>query len=330
MMFLSVLFILMSIGFAQNAQTGGTLSSPPGFATRSDYVKSFTNEADVVHAYQSGLISKSESMLAHLAVENLKQQDFYGKVTDQYGQPVAQAAVVGYLRSDTGFGLNDETVKIFKTQTDAEGLFQFTGVRGARFGQKVSKDGYEMESAGYISQNGPQTSPGDRAIFMMWKLRGAEPMICTECQSRIPYDGNSTAFDLASGKKSASGDLRIKLSRFPLKIRRGRDKYDWDVKVEMLSGGLLVENDPYPYWAPEKGYQNSFEAGMTSNAVPWSAELQKSFYFKNGRGQYGRLSVDLSTDSMHPETGIMIRSWVNPSGAQNLEIDPKKLTIIRN
>jgi hypothetical protein len=131
-------------------------------------------------------------------------------------------------------------------------------------------------------------------------------------------------FNLTTGKKTTDGDLRIVLSRSPLKIHRGRDKYDWLVKIEMSNGGLLVESDPYPNWAPQTGYQSFFETGMSSNNVPWSGEFRQNFYIKNAQEQYGRLFIDLSSDSTRPDTGITVQTWVNPSGSQNLEFDPRK------
>jgi hypothetical protein len=145
-----------------------------------------------------------------------------------------------------------------------------------------------------------------------------------EFDSRVPYDGTSVSFNLATGKKDAAGDLKITLSRSPLRIRRGRDKYDWILKIETPTGGLFAENDAYPYWAPETGYKSSFEVNMSSNNIPWSAEWRQNFYIKNAQGKYGRLFIDLSTDSMRPDTGITVQTWINPSGSQNLEFDPKK------
>jgi len=142
--------------------------------------------------------------------------------------------------------------------------------------------------------------------------------------SRIPYDGTPVVFDLKNGNKTGNGDLQISLLRTPLQIRRGRDKYDWVAKIGIVNGGILPENDPYPYWAPETGYQPLFETSMSSNAIPWQAELRQNFYIESPQGQYGRLCIDLFTDSMRPDTGITVETWINPSGSQNLEFDPAK------
>ena len=158
----------------------------------------------------------------------------------------------------------------------------------------------------------------------MWKLRGPEPMIHTEFDSRVPYDGTSAMFDFVTSKKIPNGDLRVTLLRNPLQIQRGRDKFDWTVKIEMIGGGLLPENDLYPNWAPDSGYQSTFEVRERATDVPWAQDMSQNFYFKNSRDQYGRLFIGLSTDSMRPDTGISIQAWINPSGSQNLEFDPTK------
>src|SRR5207253_10736991 len=136
------------------------------------------------------------------------------------------------------------------------GMFQFTGVHGASLEVAVKKDGYEIgaRGEGYKGPVGEKTSPTDRAILTMWKLRGAEPMIHRAIDSHIPYDGTAAMLDLAAGKKVAdgSGDLRITLRRTPLQIAPGLSHpYNWDVKIETINGHILEENDPYPYWAPE-------------------------------------------------------------------------------
>ena len=310
---------------ASNMGSSNLPPPPPGFASRLDYIKSFTNENDAISAYRNGLVTRDEAATAHFLIGNTKAQDFYGKLVDQYGQPVTNAEIVGNVVMEYGWSA-PEKFERYTTKTDANGLFQFTGLHGAKLGVVPSKAGYELggHGEGRRESVAPQSSPNDRVTFTMWKLRGPEPMINKEMQLRVPYDGSPVVFSLATGKKAADGDLQVMLSRAPLKIKRGRDKYDWSVKIEILRGGLLAENDPYPNWAPENGYQTAFEASMSSNNVSWDGELIQNFYIKNKQGHYGRLYIDLSTDSMRPDTGITIRSWMNPSGSQNLEFDPKK------
>jgi hypothetical protein len=284
-----------------------------------------TNLQAQYEKYQKGQITKGQMMQSVWAANNQTPQDFYGKVIDQYGQPVVGARVNGDLMFIRGFDIG-EGKEVHTTQTDADGLFQFTGLRGWELAVAPSKSGYELgrNMTAMTLPAGGKTSTDNRAIFKMWKLKGAEPMTHMEFDSRVPYDGTSASFDLATGKKVVSGDLRVTLLRSPLQIQRGRDKFDWTVTIEMLNGGILPENDLYPNWAPDSGYRPSFEASMKATDIPWSRNLYQNFYFRNVQGQYGRLFVDLSTDSMRSDTGITIQTWVNPSGSQNLEFDSTK------
>jgi hypothetical protein len=163
-----------------------------------------------------------------------------------------------------------------------------------------------------------QPDPNNPVIFTMWKMRGAEKMVSSLFGSLIPHDGTPTTFDIATQKKSPDGDLRVTLSRSPLEIPRGLlHPYDWTVKIEMLHGGLIAENDPYPYFAPDSGYEPSFEFNMSSNTVPWTHELKQNFYIQSSHGQYGRMLVTVYTD-LTPAR-VRFDFWLNASGTQNLE-----------
>lgn len=306
-------------GLDREAPQLSTNPPPPGFATRWDYVKSFTNENDILNAYHAGLINYDEDILAMGRLGNTASVDTYGKVVDQNGQPIVGVDVRG--RVERGIGDYED----HNTETDAQGLFHFLGLHGQGLILDFQKKGYDFDER-WLPERPSDYLPDSNSplVFTMWKVRGAEPIIHNQFESRVPYNGTSAIFNLMTGKKTADGDLKITLSRSPLNIHRGRDKYDWTAKIELINGGLIVENDQYPYWAPETGYQSVFEASMSSNNVPWSAELRQNFYIKNAQNQYGRLFIDLFTDSMRPNTGITVETWINPSGSQNLEFDPRK------
>jgi hypothetical protein len=245
-------------------------------------------------------------------------------VVDQYGTPVVGAMVKGNVMTESLATSKEET---HITQTDQNGFFQFTGLHGTSFGMAPSKAGYEWASRGKACQMpvGEKTAIDNPAVLTMWKLRGAEPIKHIVFESQIPYDGTSATFNLQVGKKTGDGDLRITLLRSPLEIKPGLlHPYDWDVRIEFINGKIIGESDPYPYWAPENGYQMFFETGMNSIDRPWRPEFIQNFYFKNSQGQCGRMSVNLSTSSKDLETGITIEAWINPSGSQNLEFDPAK------
>jgi hypothetical protein len=86
----------------------------------------------------------------------------------------------------------------------------------------------------------------------------------------------------------------------------------------------LTQNDGYPNWAPDNGYQPAFSKSVIATNIPWQRSLTQNFYFRDSNGRYGRLFIDLATDSDNADTGIGIEAWINPSGSQNLEFDPAK------
>ena len=176
--------------------------------------------------------------------------------------------------------------------------------------------------AGFKMPVGGKTSPDDRAILTMWKLRGPEPLQNSVISAKIPHDGDPVVFDLGTGKQSSNGNFRVILYQSPLEIKTARERFDWGVRVEMPGGGLTGEDDPYPYWAPAGGYQPAFEFKVSSNSPEWQPNLKKNFYIKNAQGQYGLMRFNVYPG--RSPTGIEVRLTVNPSGSQNLEPAPAK------
>jgi hypothetical protein len=278
--------------------------------------------ADVAAKYNQGLIGKEQAMQAVILEENKKSLDMYGKVVDQYGNFVSGAKVRG------GIGLNISMVKSggeFRyTETDSQGLFNFLGIHGAGIGIWLQKEGYfynQKSLPGRPENYSPD--PNNPLVFTMWKIHGAEVLTGSDIDVKIPHDGTPTTFDITTGKVSPNGDFRVTLSQYPLEIKHGWDRFDWSVKVEILNGGMMEENDPYPYWAPTNGYQASFEFNESSNAVKWLGGLQqKIFYIKTAQGQYGLMNLKVFPG--RSPTGIEANFTVNPSGSQNLEPDFSK------
>jgi hypothetical protein len=305
-------------------QAPGTNSAEDSYttATNTNATRETATE-DIARRYNQGLINKAQAMRESLLAENLQPQDFYGKAIDQYGEPIANANVSGTLI------LNDGTyggirVKNYATITDGSGLFEFVGMHGESLNVRISKEGYKMgeRGEGYKGPIGSQTSPTDRATLTMWKIQGAETLAKSSIDARISHDGSPVTFDVATGKESSEGDLRVTLSRLPLDVRRGRDKFNWTAKVEMLNGGVVEENDPYPYLVPENGYQPFFEFNVSSNAVPWRPYLDKDFYIKNSQGQFGLMKLHINS-SVTPAR-LKADFTINPSGSRNLEPDFSK------
>jgi len=275
--------------------------------------------------------SNRQTVQGILLEENKKSLDVYGLVVDQYDAPVVGAKIRGSIGYNISMVQSGGELRY--TETDSQGRFNFLGIHGAGIGLWPQKSGY------YYNPKLPSTTrpddylvdPNNPLKFIMWKLKGTEPLEHIVFESRIPYDGTPVYFDLKTGKKLSNNEennesaFRIALSRSPLQIAPGLlHPYDWHVTFALPNGGICEANDLYPYWAPESGYQKIFEKSMGSNSVPWQAEVSRSFYIKSSQNHYGMIRVELMTNSKRPDTGIKLETWLNPSGSQNLEFDLEK------
>lgn len=293
--------------------SNSTLNQPP-VATVTTNIPN--DEAAITAKYRQSLIGKDEAVTETMMLRNKNSLDIYGRVIDQYGQPVVGAIIRGDSTLITGYMKN--TVETHFAETDTDGRFSFLGLHGAGMGIWPQKEGYFYNLK--LPSKRPdnyQPDPNNPVVFTMWKIHGVEPLTGQSVDAKIPYDGTPVTFDMTTGKESANGDLRVTLIRSPLEVRRGKDKFDWVVKIEMLHGGLIEESDPYPYWAPETSYQPSFEFNVSSNNVPWLSSLDDNFYVKNAQGQYGRMQFGVY--SAVTPARLQVGFTINPSGSQNLE-----------
>src|SRR5262249_13783147 len=148
-----------------------------------------------------------------------------------------------------------------------------------------------------------QTGPAERAIFVMWKLRGGEPMIHARVHAYIPCDGTMTRYSLVTGAKSPDGDLELTFTRNPIQIVRGTPFY-WKATVEFPNGGgLIAVNDTYPYEAPADGYESKLVIEMPTQMKSWNAGFVHSYYFRSG-DVYGRMTISIQADFQPPPTSF--------------------------
>lgn len=266
---------------------------------------------------------KATAMKAIWAAVNAQSLDFYGKVIDQYGQPVVGADVQGNVMLVEGYHTRDE---IHQAQTDKEGKFSFLGLHGYGLGIWPKKDGYTYDlKLPSKRPNDYQVAPSNSIVFTMWKLKGAEPMIHSKIHAYVPCDGTTVNFNLQTGRKTVSGDdLAVTLSRNPVNIDRSKP-YDWTLTLAITSGGLVEIADSYPNEAPAEGYQSSITISMPTTAIDWVHTLSRSYYFKSQDGQnYGRITINTTTNFQPPPTVFRADIYINPAGSRNLEFDPAK------
>lgn len=259
-------------------------------------------------------------------IKNHQPQNLYGKVIDQNGQPVAGVNVEGDIELMNGWIVGK--IEKHHTQTDANGLFQFTRLKGTTLSANVSKPGYEIDyRVGRIAPVRGQSSQNDRVTFVMCKILGGEPMVHDKKFYGINPDGRIFTIDLVNKKKTegtnAVGDLQVQIQR-PVPIKRG-GKFDWSFAVTAVGGGIIeVTNATYLNEAPESGYQPSCNVNMSAANQSWQEQIEKTFYFKSRDGKvFGRFHAAIIPN--YNDTSVFdIESYINPAGSRNLEFDPSK------
>ncbi len=293
-----------------------------GSAKSGDAVNSTPKTASSPDMMRDGLLA-----LNHQPIE------FYGKAVDQYGNPVIDAEITGSVIVRDGFR---ETVEKYSTRTDAQGGFELKGFYGERLGIRIVRTGYEQDlhegsSFKYskMYRHVHQPDPKNPVIFVMWKLVGAETMICCDMPHlHIPYDGTSAAIDLTTGKiVKQGGDLRLTLRRDPVQLKFQQRNFDWSVTIEGVNGGVLESTNYWMYSAPEKGYQPQLKISMPSTSTNWDHAVERLLYVKSRGGRHhARVSIRIFSDVDRPGegTGVVMESWLNPNGSRNLEFDSNK------
>jgi hypothetical protein len=228
-------------------------------------------------------------------------------------------------------GLTGDSFDYPVVTTDAQGRFAITDAKGALLTVKaLEKQGYEASSKkinqAYWYWRDPSQvfTPHSDApeIFRMWKKEGAEILLRKGINAPLRCDGTPSTFDLASGRTTGSGDLRVTLVRNPVDIKHGQRNYDWSLTIESLGGGLIESNDEQMYLAPSEGYKSQLIVKMPANAPDWTDEKSLRLYIKLKDGkQYARAEIKALVGAARETTPFYITSFINPSGSRNLEYD---------
>jgi len=270
--------------------------------------------------------NKEDSMSKVLNVLNEQPINFYGKVIDQYNNPVSGVTVIGTAAHSRKF--MEETFDSHTTTSDANGLFHFEGLSGMGLGINLKKDGYEYSSntnsfnysAVYTDKERHHPDANAPVIFKMWKQQGPQNLTPLGLSAYVPCDGSVVSFDLVTGRRAPSGgDVTVSFTRNPVKLQ-GANRYDWKLVVNVANGGVVAMNDQYPNEAPADGYQSQIVIDMPKDATPWLSQVTRNYYLKIRGQDYGRINFYVTTGFDEPPmAGLGIKGYMNPTGSRNLE-----------
>jgi hypothetical protein len=246
--------------------------------------------------------------------------EFYGTVKDQYEQPVEGANIAFTYNQYT----SPEGSSVTNAITDTNGFFSLSGVSGGSLGVSVAKDGYyAVKSSNHFNYTGMLGSerfyPDSRnpVVFHLKKKNAGAKLITSDNGMRRDLvvsglsDGTVKRVDFFTQQIGNTGQME--LSAF--KPAPGQPQSEWWFRMSIPDGGLIEENDEFPFEAPESGYQSSVDFHFHAGATNWATTVQKNFYIKFGQPpKYGRVYIDTAIDR-----GSFLRYAINPDGARNLE-----------
>lgn len=292
-----------------------------------------SESTDLFMKYQSGQISPQDYGRELLDTQNDVPIVFYGKLEDQFANPVTSAEVKGVTsihNSRTNGYAN------FMTMSDANGLFELDAGRGAVLSLFPQKTGYALATTGTEFKYSHMFNPdyfvcnsNNPVIIKMWKLRGAEHLIHFNVQTYIPIDGTPATFDLETGQRVTSGGDIIVADESPSSPHAGQT-YDWKAGIRAQNGGLALSQDDYGqmFQAPEASYDPELIFDYKKDTTPWQNSVKGMYYFTSRGGEiYGKLTIDLSTYVVRDGGAyITLTGYLNPGGSRNLEIDPTLVT----
>jgi hypothetical protein len=252
--------------------------------------------------------------------------EFYGKVLDQFGQPVAGADVK--LSWTTVIGPIPDPVKTISTDTN--GNFAVTGIRGKGIGIFVSKVGYDstpdwaqsFEYADFFHDNFHVPDSNNPVLFHLYKIQEADPMYLFRAHDELDPSGKSLTLDMAQGKTGVNGDFALSIQ---VGNNHGEKGPDYTVSVAALGdAGLVATAERDVHQAPADGYQKTIAIQQKSSDTNYSTHLSFHFYARTRDGKYGVVYFDISVPRKGGEIDCDTVVRCNPSGSRNVEFDYRK------
>jgi hypothetical protein len=270
--------------------------------------------------------SKWAQMQQVLSAYNDEPIAFYGRLEDQFGNPVTGAQIAASIRIENGV---QHTVERFSVTSDANGFFTISGYKGQDLGVVPEKAGYTLASTStlftysHISQGYYVPDQNNPTVIKMWKLQGAEPLVSISQRYKLPYTSAPLNFDLLAGKIVPSGgDISIVVNR-PAGDVSERTMQDWSVQVEAVNGGLMDSGgqERVTYAAPDSGYEPSETFTMSTSTHSWRGAFDQGFFVESRNGQvYSKVTIGMAINQ-NPD-GFMYITFngaANANGSRNWE-----------
>ncbi len=280
----------------------------------------------------AALFSRGGQTILALFTLNHKDVVYYGKLEDQFGNPVAHASVNFEVRVHNGFrsGVERGTVS-----SDNNGFFKISGYSGARLFVTPLMDGYAIASENrqavysdlWPAEQRAHPDAQQPVVLKMWKAQGGEPLVGINKKFKLPYTNAPLSFDLLKGTLVATGgDIRLTVTR-PQGTISEQNPQVWSVRFDVVDGGLVdaAGTERITYFAPEEGYQTS-ETISSTDRRPSSGlgGFDTGLYVKSRHGQvFSKLLVGFGINQNEAEPmDIEFSGVANTNRSRNWEDAP--------
>ncbi|MDD5201251.1 MAG: carboxypeptidase-like regulatory domain-containing protein, partial [Terrimicrobiaceae bacterium] len=197
--------------------------------------------------------------------------NFYGKVIDQDGQPVA-GAKVKFIWTN----LSMEGSSQSETSSDGQGNFMLENKEGRFLQAFVTKPGYytakqqnqdSFDYAGFWDKRYYEPNAEAPVLFRLRKQGAEENLFTGRIDINVPSGGVPTQIPFS--RNPADSWARVEVKAWPSTERYPPRIFDWRAIITVPGGDLQPCNDEFPFTAPEGNYQPAIEINMPATAEKW-------------------------------------------------------------
>jgi hypothetical protein len=280
------------------------------------------------------LAQMNEREIAELVAEALETPvDFYGRVVDPEGRPVAgvevSPALFDHRLEPFEFPYIGWTV-LEPVETDADGRFELTGVAGSALYVRVAKAGWKSvgnskrhlryaQPIRYLNEH-PLPSAAQPMQFVMAPGLPLEDYYVVQSGAvLLPRDGSEIGYRLDAvnpyGVDPDAGDVAVACRKGPV-TPAGR--WDWSCKLRMPNGGgVQLRRELVLQQAPADGYGDAYAFGMRADDPDWDHRAERYLYVRLRDGRYyGQLAFKVRTAG---DFFFALDGMVNKTGGRQLE-----------
>lgn len=246
---------------------------------------------------------------------------FFGMVIDQDGNPLSDVSLVYRIQQPRGMW--DSHGIILTIHTDLNGQFHITGDKGSSLNiQEINKKGYKQakgQEVTFTYIDNPEIYKPDQLkpeIYTLIKETEIPELIHWEKKLFLNWDGKPLKLDLATGKISADGKIKITPIR---SVANEQGKLDWSCKVEVIGGGIVETSRSRTSVALETGYEKYWERSYTARDKKWGSSTGITYlHFRQADKKYGYFRLNVSADPRRGKFSGRIKCYYNPSGSRVL------------